>query len=178
MIKMRKNEQYIRGLIRNIPDFPKKGILFRDITPLLNNKRAFKMVVDTFYGQFKDNKIDKVVGIESRGFILGGAIAYKLKSGFIPVRKPSKLPSEKIRKVYDLEYGQDALEMHVDSIRKGDNILIVDDLLATGGTAFAVKEMVQELGGKIISFAFLIELDDLEGRRRLKDFDIFTIIHF
>lgn len=178
MITKKENEQYFRKLIRNIPDFPKKGILFRDITPLINNKEAFKMVIDTFYEQFKDRNIDKVIGIESRGFIFAGAVAYRLKAGFIPVRKPLKLPAEKISKTYNLEYGQDALEMHLDSINKGDNILIVDDLLATGGTVFAVKEMVEELGGKIISFAFLIELDDLKGRKRLRDFDIFTIIHF
>ncbi len=178
MIKKDINEQLIRGLVRNIPDFPKKGILFRDITPILNNKKAFKMVIDIFYEQYKDKNIDKVVGIESRGFIFGAAIAYRLKAGFIPVRKPSKLPAEKIRKVYNLEYGQDALEMHVDSISKGENILIVDDLLATGGTVSAVKEMVEDLGGKIVSFAFLIELDDLYGRKRLEGFDIFTIMHF
>jgi len=159
-------KETVRARIRSIPDFPKKGIMFRDITPLLNDRTAFMQVVDFFTSRYRDRGITRVVSIESRGFILGSTLAYNLGAGFVPVRKPGKLPFQTIRESYTLEYGQDALEMHTDAIRKGDIALIVDDLLATGGTIAATMDLIEQLGGKIVAVAFLIELTFLNGRER------------
>ncbi len=164
--------------IRNIPDFPKKGILFRDITTLLNNPKAFKKAIDELAKLYKDKKIDYVVAAEARGFIIGGALAYRLKCGFIPVRKPGKLPYKTYRYTYALEYGKDSLEIHRDAFPPHSKVLIVDDLLATGGTALALVNLVKKLKGKIEGILFLIELTDLKGRRRLKKYPVHSLIKF
>ena len=168
----------LKDCIRNIPDFPKAGILFRDITTLLKNKQAFKLAVDTLTGKFKNKKIDAVVAVEARGFILGGAIAHKLGAGFVPVRKIGKLPAQTNAVTYDLEYGTDTLEMHHDAIQRGDKVLIVDDLLATGGTVKAVTDLVKQLEGKIVGIAFLIELTDLKGIEKLKEYPVYSLIKY
>ena len=168
----------LKDWIRNIPDFPKAGILFRDITTLLKNKQAFKLAVDTLTGKFKNKKIDAVVAVEARGFILGGAIAHKLGAGFVPVRKIGKLPAQTNAVTYDLEYGTDTLEMHHDAIQRGDKVLIVDDLLATGGTVKAVTDLVKQLEGKIVGIAFLIELTDLKGIEKLKEYPVYSLIKY
>ncbi|HXW76980.1 MAG TPA: adenine phosphoribosyltransferase [Candidatus Eremiobacteraceae bacterium] len=154
-------------LIRAIPDFPIPGILFRDITPLLKDKRGFAAAIDLMASAFADEQIDYVVAIEARGYILGAPIAYKLGAGFIPVRKPGKLPFEKINVDYELEYGTNTLEMHKDAFSSGDRILLVDDLLATGGTAAATCELLGKLGAHVVGIAFLIELRALGGRKKL-----------
>ena len=168
----------LRNAIRNIPNFPKPGILFRDITTLLKGGEEFRLAVDSLVDQYKDKKIDKVVAIEARGFILGGAIAHKLGAGFIPVRKRGKLPAKTHSVTYNLEYGTDTLEMHEDAIKPGDKVLIVDDLLATGGTVKAVTDLVSNLKGKIVGIAFLIELTDLKGKDKLKDYPVFSLIKY
>ncbi|HKL13740.1 MAG TPA: adenine phosphoribosyltransferase [Halanaerobiales bacterium] len=162
--------------IRNIPDFPKEGILFKDITPLLKDKKAFKAAIDQMAKEYEDVDIDYVVGIEARGFIIGTPMAYALNKGFIPVRKPGKLPYDKLTASYDLEYGSNELEIHSDAIEEGDNILLVDDLLATGGTTKASVDLIEELGGNIVSIAFLLELIDLNGREKIEEYDIFTLL--
>ncbi|WP_276380087.1 adenine phosphoribosyltransferase [Flavobacterium sp. H4147] len=168
----------IEKYIRDIQGFPKEGILFKDITPLLINPEArtncLKILVDSLEGQ----KIDKVVGAESRGFFFGMLLAQKLNAGFIPVRKPKKLPFETISASYELEYGTDSLEMHTDAIQKGDRVLIHDDVLATGGTAKAVCDLVQKLGGEIIQCNFLMELTFLNGREKIKDFPVFAALTY
>lgn len=164
--------------IRNIPDFPKPGILFRDITTLLKNKDAFKYAVDELCEKFKDKKIDVVVGVEARGFILGGAIAHKLGTGFVPVRKKGKLPAKATAVTYDLEYGTDTLEIHDDAIKPQDKVLIIDDLLATGGTVKAVTDLITKMKGEIIGIGFVIELIDLKGKDKLKAFPIVSLIKF
>jgi adenine phosphoribosyltransferase len=164
--------------IRSIPDFPKKGIVFRDITTLLKNKEAFACAIDTMYEHYKSLQVDKVVSIESRGFILGAPLAYKLGAGFVPIRKPGKLPAEKVRQEYALEYGTDAIEMHKDAIARGIRVLMHDDLLATGGTMAAACKLVEGLGGKVVSISFLIELAFLHGRRNLSQFDIHSLIRY
>ena len=168
----------LRDFIRNVPDFPKKGIVFRDITTLLKDKSAFKKTIDIMYEKYKAVHIDKMVSVESRGFIFGSVLAYKLGAGFIPVRKPKKLPAQTIREEYKLEYGIDALEIHLDAIQKGERVLIVDDLLATGGTVQATCKLVEKLGGEIIGITFLIELSFLNGREKLKNYDVFSIISY
>jgi len=173
---MRKRS--LESCIRNIPDFPKPGILFRDITTLLKDKKAFKQAVDTLANKYKNKKIDLVVAVEARGFILGGVIAHKLGTGFVPVRKKGKLPWKTNSVTYDLEYGTDTLEMHHDAINPGDKVLIVDDLLATGGTVKAVTDLVKQLQGKIIGIAFLIELVDLKGKEKLKDYPVYSLIKY
>lgn len=173
-----ENPEKLKPFIRNIPDFPKKGIVFRDITTLLRDATAFRKVIDSLYERYKDYAIDKVVSVESRGFILGSPLAYRLGAGFVPVRKPHKLPSKTISQEYQLEYGQDALEIHVDGISKGERVLIVDDLLATGGTIMATCNLVKKLGGKILGIAFLIELASLKGRERLEGYDTFSLIRY
>jgi len=164
--------------IRSIPDFPKKGIVFRDITTLLLKGDALREAVDALAEQFAGERIDKVVGIEARGFILGGAVACKLGAGFVPVRKRGKLPAETIEKTYELEYGTDTLAMHRDAIKPGQRVLMIDDLLATGGTMAASCEMVEELGGKVVACAFLIELSFLNGREKLKRHRIVALIDY
>ena len=168
----------LKKVIRNIPDFPKQGILFRDITTLLKDKKAFKLAVDSLAAKFKNKKIDVVVAVEARGFIFGGAIAHKIGAGFIPVRKKGKLPWKTNSVTYNLEYGTDTLEMHHDAIEPGDKVLIIDDLLATGGTVKAVTDLIKQLEGKIAGIAFLIELTDLKGAEKLKGFPVFSLIKF
>ncbi len=164
--------------VRNIADFPKKGILFRDITPMLLNSKVFSSVVNEFAKRLKKLNIDKIVAIESRGFIFGGAIANKLGIGLAIVRKPGKLPFETIKETYDLEYGTDSLEMHKDAIKKGERVVIFDDVLATGGTAKATGRLVKRLGGKVVEYDFLIELLPLKGEKKLKGEKIFSLIKF
>jgi adenine phosphoribosyltransferase len=164
--------------IRNIPDFPKKGILFKDITTLLNNKKAFKSAINGLAKLVKDKEIDYVVAAESRGFILGGALSYKLRCGFVPVRKPGKLPYKTYKHTYSLEYGQDSLEIHQDAFLSGAKVLILDDLLATGGTALALAELTKKLGGDIVAITFLIELADLNGKDKLKEYPVYSLIKF
>ncbi len=168
----------LKSAIRDIPDFPKKGIIFKDITPLLKDAALFKKAVDLLANEFKDKKIGKVASIESRGFIFGSAVAYKLGASFVPVRKKGKLPHLTYFTEYELEYGKDILEMHQDAISKGDNVLIIDDLLATGGTLSAVIDLVEKTGGKIVGIGFLIELTFLGGRNKHKGRDIFSLIKY
>ena len=175
---MEKDNLNLEKIIRNIPDFPKPGILFRDITTLLKDKKGFKLAVDNLASRYKSKKIDLVVAVEARGFILGGAIAHKLGAGFVPVRKIGKLPWKTNSVTYELEYGTDTLEMHHDAIKPGDKILIVDDLLATGGTVKAVIELVKQLQGKIAGIAFLIELTALKGKEKLKEFPSYSLIKY
>lgn len=164
--------------IRSVPDFPKKGIIFRDITTLLKDGKALRQVVDMFYDRYKGTKVDKLVSVEARGFILGAALAYKLGAGFVPMRKPGKLPAATVRQEYALEYGTDSIEVHKDSIPSGDRVLIHDDLLATGGTTRAACKLVERLGGKIIGLSFLIELLFLHGRDQLPGYEIFSILKY
>jgi adenine phosphoribosyltransferase len=168
----------IKSLIRNIPDFPKPGIVYRDITTLLQNPEGLNYVIDHFCDQFSDHKIDYVIGIESRGFIFGAPIAYKLDAGFIPVRKPGKLPGEIHAIEYELEYGSDRLEIHQDAIQPESRILIVDDLIATGGTAAATAELINILECKIVGFAFIIELVALEGRSKLPNAPVHSLVTY
>ncbi len=164
--------------IRSIPDFPKKGILFRDITTLLSDKKAHKKAIDDLIKMLKGKKIDYIVAAESRGFIFGGTLAYKLNCGFIPVRKPGKLPAKTYRYTYSLEYGKDSLEIHKDAFPSNSRILILDDLLATGGTTLALINLVKKLKGKISAIAFLIELTGLGGRKRLKKYPVYSLIKY
>lgn len=168
----------LKKYIRDIPDFPKKGIIFKDITTLLRDKKAFKQSVDSLAKKFAKEKIDYIVAVESRGFIFGGALAYQLGAGFIPVRKKGKLPYRTDSVTYDLEYGTDTLEIHEDAIEAGSRVLIVDDLLATGGTVRAVCDLLTRKGAAIIGVAFLIELGFLNGKNRLKDVPIHALIRF
>jgi adenine phosphoribosyltransferase len=172
------SEENLQKIIRSVPDFPKKGIVFRDITTLLKDKVAFRDVIDIFYNRYKSIRIEKVVSVESRGFIFGSALAYKLGAGFVPVRKPKKLPSTTIKEGYHLEYGTDSLEIHTDAIGKREKVLIVDDLLATGGTVQATCRLVERSGGEIMGLSFLIELSFLHGREKLKGYDIYSIIQY
>ncbi|WP_426485193.1 adenine phosphoribosyltransferase [Flavobacterium sp. 2] len=166
----------IENYIRDIQCFPKEGILFKDITPLLNDPIARQECLSVLVNSLKDQKIDKVVGAESRGFFFGILLAQELNAGFIPVRKPKKLPYETIAASYELEYGTDSLEIHTDAIKKGDRVLIHDDVLATGGTAKAVCELVERLGGEIVQCNFLMELSFLNGREKIKEYPIFSAI--
>ncbi len=168
----------LASYVRNIPDFPKPGILFRDITTLIQNGKAFKASVDRLVKEYKTKKLDKVVAVEARGFIFGAAIAHRLGIGFVPVRKKGKLPYKTNSVTYNLEYGTDTLEIHCDAIEKNDRVLIVDDLLATGGTVKAVTELIEGLDGKIIGIAFVIELVDLGGRKKLKSYPLLSLIKF
>lgn len=168
----------LKNYIRDIQGFPKEGILFKDITPVLIDPIARKECLEKLMSSLKDKKIDKVIGVESRGFFFGMLIAQELNVGFIPVRKPNKLPYETISATYDLEYGTDTLEIHIDAIQKGDRILIHDDVLATGGTAKAVCELVERLGGKIVQCNFLMELTFLNGREKIKKNEIFAAITY
>jgi adenine phosphoribosyltransferase len=166
------------SLIRAIPDFPLPGILFRDITPLLKDKQGFKEAIDLFVDHFKSRSIDYVVGVEARGYMLGAPLAYAIGAGFIPVRKPGKLPYSKLSETYALEYGTNSLEIHEDAIGEGERVVIVDDLLATGGTAAATRRLLERLGAKIEAFAFLIELEALHGRRNLQGVEIVSFIRY
>ena len=171
-------EDYFKDKIRNVPDFPKKGILFRDITTLLKDKEGFKKSVDALYEFSKDMQIDKVVGIDSRGFIFGSILANKLDAGFVLIRKPGKLPAETFNQSYTLEYGEDMLELHKDSILPGERILLHDDLLATGGTARAACDLIEKAGGKIVQVSFIIELAFLGGKDKFKDYIVNTLVSY
>jgi adenine phosphoribosyltransferase len=168
----------LKTLIRDIPDFPKPGILFRDITTLLQDPAGLKYTIDTMATQVEDLQPQYLVGMESRGFIFGAALAYKLGVGFIPVRKPGKLPAAVYTVEYALEYGTDKLEIHQDAVPPGARVLIVDDLIATGGTAVATAKLLQEIGSHLVGCAFVIELDDLGGRSRLPDVPITSLVHY
>ncbi len=168
----------LKSIVRSVPDFPKKNVVFRDITTVLVDEDAFRKTIDIFYERHKDQQIDKVVSVESRGFIFGSVLAYRLGAGFVPIRKPGKLPAEKIREEYQLEYGTDAMEIHRDAIQRGERVLMHDDLLATGGTVLAACKLVERLGGEIVGLSFFIELKFLGGRNRLKNYDIFSIITY
>jgi len=158
----------IKSRIRTVPHYPKQGIMFRDITTLLKDPVGFKITISELVKRYSSTKIDKVVGIEARGFIIGAALAYQLGLGFVPIRKKGKLPAETIGHNYDLEYGTDRIEMHVDAISKGENVLLVDDLIATGGTAEAAVKLIEKMGGKVVECCFVIDLPDLGGRKRLE----------
>ena len=160
--------EYVRKHVRQVPDFPKKGILFLDITTATKDAKAFEKSIDFLYEQFKDKKLTYVAGVESRGFIFGAALASKLGIGFIPIRKPNKLPADTIKETYDLEYGSDTIEMHKDAVKEGDRVVIIDDLLATGGTAVAACNLVKKAGGEVVAAAFIIELDPLKGREKIE----------
>jgi len=168
----------LKNIIRDIPDFPKKGIVFKDITTLLADAQSFQKMIDLLAHRYVGKKIDKVVGVEARGFIIGAAPAYKLGAGIVLVRKPGKLPSATYRKTYDLEYGTDTLEIHTDAIKQGEKILIADDLLATGGTMAAVVDMVNQMGGEIVECCFMTELEFLHGRDKLPAGKVFTLLQF
>jgi adenine phosphoribosyltransferase len=168
----------LKAKIRHVPDFPKAGILFYDITTLLRDAAGFRVVIDSLAAPFKNKGIDVVVGIESRGFILGGAVADRLGTGFVPVRKPGKLPSKAVRESYALEYGTDSLEMHEDAVSSGQRVLIVDDVIATGGTAKATAALVRQLGGTVHALAFLIELDALKGRNQLAGENVYAVLRY
>lgn len=168
----------IKKLIRDVPDFPQKGIIFKDITPLLNDITAFKTIIDEIVNKYQDKNIDIVVAADARGFIFGAPVAYKLNAGFVPVRKSGKLPYRCIKEEFSLEYGTDAFEMHIDAIQENQNILIIDDLLATGGTAEAIVKLVKRSKGNIIGIIFVIELDFLNGREKIKDYNVESFFHF
>jgi adenine phosphoribosyltransferase len=172
------NEDQLKKLIREVPDFPKKGILFYDITTLLKDKVGFATLVDRLSEQYVDRKVDLVLGMEARGFIFAPALAYRLNAGFVPVRKVGKLPAETVKFDYALEYGTNSLEMHKDAIQPGQRVLIVDDLLATGGTAEATAKLAQQLGAEIAGLGFIVELDFLKGRDRLKGHDVMALLHY
>jgi adenine phosphoribosyltransferase len=164
--------------IREVPDFPKEGILFYDITTLIKKPQAFKQAVDVLTEHYVGHKIDLVVAVEARGYIFGAPVAYQLGAGFVPVRKVGKLPAETVREEYELEYGTDSVEMHRDAIQPGQRVLIVDDLIATGGSAAATARLVERLGGEVVGIAFLIELTFLSGVEKLKEYDVFTVIAY
>ncbi len=168
----------IESLIRAIPDFPIPGILFRDITPLLKDSAGFKAAIDLFVNQFKGQRIDYVVGIEARGYMIGAPVAYILNAGFIPVRKPGKLPAKKLKEEYALEYGTNSLEIHDDAVGHGQRVLIVDDLLATGGTAAATGRLLAKLGAEVVGYAFLIELAALNGRKVLENAPVTAFVTY
>ncbi|CEN48018.1 adenine phosphoribosyltransferase [Capnocytophaga canimorsus] len=175
---MNNEVNQLKEKIRDIYDFPKQGVVFKDITPILSDPQAVKTALGLFCEHLKGIKVDKVVGMESRGFFFGTLLAQHLNAGFVPVRKPGKLPFETIAQTYDLEYGQDQLEIHSDSIKKGENVLIHDDVLATGGTAEAAVKLVERLGGNIIQLNFLIELSFLQGVQKLKGYEVYSILKY
>ena len=160
---------YVRQTVRQVPDFPKPGILFLDITTATKDAKAMNLMIDFLYEKFKDEKIDYVAGIESRGFIFGAPLACRLNAGFVPIRKPNKLPADTIKETYSLEYGTDTIEMHSDAVKAGDRVLVIDDLLATGGTAVAACNLVKKVGAEVVAAAFIIELDPLKGREKIEE---------
>jgi adenine phosphoribosyltransferase len=168
----------LKTMVRTVPDFPKPGILFYDVTTLLKNRVGFAALIDALAAHYIGKDIDLVLGIEARGFIFGPALAYRLNAGFVPVRKPKKLPAETISVTYDLEYGSDKLEIHADAIQPGQKVVLVDDLLATGGTMEATIQLVNRLGGKIAGLAFAVELDFLRGRDKFPEYDVFSLLHY
>ncbi len=171
-------QEYVQSKIRAINDFPKKGIIFRDITTAVKDPQAMRYMIDFLTEKYKDERIDYVAGIESRGFIFGAALAYKLGAGFVVIRKPGKLPADTISQEYELEYGTDKIEMHADAVEPGKKVLIVDDLLATGGTVDAAAKLIKKAGADVVGAAFIIELTDLKGREKLKDIDVFSMVQF
>lgn len=168
----------LKAHIREVPDFPKPGILFYDITTLLQHPLALRKTVDRFVWLFAERHVHKVIGVESRGFMFAPSVAYDLNAGFVPVRKPGKLPAEKLRQTYDLEYGTDTLEMHRDAVLPGEKVLIVDDVIATGGTALAAAKLVEAAGGEVVGFGFIIELTFLPGREKLAGYDVRSLIQY
>ncbi len=172
------NIEQIKSLIRDVPDFPEPGIVFKDITPVLSDPIAFSTITDLMVVRFGRGNVDKVVGIEARGFIIASPVAYHFGAGFVPIRKQGKLPSETVTEDYELEYGTSTLELHVDGIDAGERVLIVDDVLATGGTARAAASLVEQVGGKVCGISTVIELDFLHGRDRLADHEVYTLIHY
>lgn len=172
------DEEFIKSKIRTIPNWPKPGVMFRDITTLLKDPEGFSRVMNVFYNRYSNRKIDVVTGIESRGFIVGSALANRLGVGFVPIRKPGKLPFDTIREEYELEYGRDAIEVHKDAITPGQKVLLIDDLIATGGTANAAAKLIEKLGGKLEEIAFVIELPELKGREKLASWDVYSILKF
>ena len=176
--KLAKDCEQLKKLIREVPDFPKKGILFYDITTLLKDKLGFATLIDALAEYYLPKKVDLVLGMEARGFIFGPALAYRLNAGFVPVRKPGKLPAATTRVEYELEYGSNALEIHKDAIEKGQRVIILDDLLATGGTAEATAKLAKALGAEIAGLGFVVELDFLKGKEKLKPYDVFSLLHY
>jgi adenine phosphoribosyltransferase len=176
--KVAVNCEPLKQLIREVPDFPKKGILFYDITTLLKDKLGFATLIDALAEHYLNKDIDLVLGMEARGFIFGPALAYRLNAGFVPVRKPGKLPAATASLSYDLEYGSNTLEIHRDAIRSGQRVIIVDDLLATGGTAAATVQLAKSLGADVCGVGFVVELDFLNGRDKLKGCDVFSLLHY
>jgi len=168
----------LKDTIRTIPNWPIEGVMFRDITTMLQDPDAFKMACDAFYDRYKDMKIDKIAGIDARGFIFGAVLAYRLHIGFVPIRKKGKLPFKTVSAAYSLEYGENIVEIHEDAIQKGEKVLIVDDLIATGGTVYAATQLVEQLGGKVVECAFVVELPDLKGREKIKNYNIFCLVEF
>lgn len=170
--------EHLSRAIRDVPDFPKPGILFKDITTLIRDPELFREVIDIFYERYRDKGVDTVVAIEARGYLFASALAYRLGVGLVPIRKPGKLPAETVSETYELEYGTDSIEMHKDALGPGDKVLLLDDLLATGGTAEAACRLIRGRQAQMLGVAFLVELDFLEGRKRLKDENIFSIVHY
>jgi adenine phosphoribosyltransferase len=168
----------LKKFIRDIPDFPQKGVMFRDITTILKNPAVFKFCIDSIVNKYKDSKIDKVVSIEARGYIFGGAIAYNLGCGIVPVRKLGKLPAETVRMEYELEYGKNIIEIHKDGIEKGERVLLFDDVLATGGTMLAACKLVESLGGVVVACAFIANLTYLSGTEKLKDYEVYALVEY
>jgi len=168
----------LKAVIRDVPDFPKPGIVFKDITPLLGDAAAFGLAMEMMAEMCADLAVEQVVAIESRGFIFGGALAVRLGAGFVPVRKPGKLPWRRVTRTYDLEYGTDSVEMHQDALRPDARALVVDDVIATGGTARAVSHLVEQLGARVVAHAFLVELSFLDGRRQLEGYDVRSLLRF
>ena len=168
----------LKTSIRSIPDWPIKGVIFRDLTTLMQNPKAYRHACDVFYNRYKNMNIDKVVGIDARGFVFGAVLAYQLNVGFIPVRKMGKLPYKTVSAQYTLEYGKNTVEMHADAITEGEKVVIIDDLIATGGTIEAAVKLVKKLGGNILECGFIVELPELKGRQKIKDQNIFTICEF
>jgi adenine phosphoribosyltransferase len=172
------NSDALKKLIREVPDWPKPGILFYDITTLLKDEQGLHALIDNLYEHYHDRPVDLVAGIEARGFIFGPALAYRLGAGFVPVRKPNKLPAKTVKETYQLEYGTDSLEVHADAIQKGQRVLVCDDLLATGGTAAATVRLVQKLGGEVLGCAFVVELNFLHGREKLQNVDVHSLLQY
>jgi adenine phosphoribosyltransferase len=171
-------EERLKDSIRDVHDWPKEGIIFKDITTLLKDPEALRLAVEALTERYKDRGIDYVASVEARGFILGAPVSYLMGAGFVPIRKPGKLPADTRREEYELEYGTDAVEVHTDAFGPGDRVLVCDDLLATGGTALATAKLVEACGAKVEAFAFLVELDFLGGRDKLRDYEVFSIIHY
>lgn len=171
---------YVREHVRQVPDFPKKGILFLDITTAIKDAKAMDKMMEFLYENFKNQHVDYIVGIESRGFIFGAALAHKLGVGFIPIRKPNKLPADTVKESYSLEYGTDTIEMHADALKPGDKVVVIDDLLATGGTAVAACNLIKKVGGEVLAASFIIELDPLKGREKIeaKGVKVVSMLHY